>query len=101
MNNELVEAIQRLEALCASGVDLQERKMQLAVLVEQFRLQGLYNKSQQAEARNESDAADGTAESEQARKYLLPLGLANADTPLPELCRLAALKVMEAQNDGN
>ncbi|GHT31033.1 hypothetical protein FACS1894214_2000 [Planctomycetales bacterium] len=94
MNNELIDAIQKLESLCASGDDLAERKMQLAVLVEQFRLQGLYNAAKAVQSETECET-ERSAESEQARNYLEPLGLAQAGTPISELARLAALRIIE------
>ena len=44
------------------------------------------------------DAADDDAESEtlaEVRQHLEPLGLAPEGTPLPELARLAALRIVE------
>ena len=65
-------------------------KDQLAVLKEMIRL---LEKNPVPD-----DAADGGAESEtlaEVRQHLEPLGLADYGTPLPELARLAALKITE------
>lgn len=92
MQAELLDAVRKLESLCTSTEDLQERKMHLSVLVEQFRLLGLYSRTAQMENGQEKAEPEGE-ELDAVRHHLEPLGLAPPGTPLVELARLAALKI--------
>jgi len=92
LQHQFEQAITELRGLCDEDVDLAERKHRLGVRKELNKLHGLYTAWQR-----EMDAADDT-ESEtltEIRQHLEPLGLADYGTPLPELARLAALKITE------
>jgi len=93
LESEFEKALSELRRLCDEDVPLDERKHRLAVRKEMNRLHRLYVIQLEPD-----DAADGDAESEtlaEVRQHLEPLGLADAGTPLPELARLAALKITE------
>jgi len=84
------EAIEELRLLYEATVDVKDR---LAIRKEMNRLHRLYVIQLESD-----DAADDGAESEtlaEVRQHLEPLGLAPEGTPLPELARLAALKITE------
>jgi len=90
---EFDKALAELRELCDGDVAHDDAwKRRLAVRKEMNRLLGLYTIWQR-----EVDAADD-GESEtltEIRQHLEPLGLAPEGTPLPELARLAALKITE------
>ena len=84
------EASEELRLLYEATVDVKDR---LAIRKEMNRLHRLYVIQLESD-----DAAEDTAESEtlaEVRQHLEPLGLAPEGTPLPELARLAALKITE------
>ena len=90
---EFEAAIQALRELCDETVDLAERKHRLGVRKEMNRLYRLHEELKALAA----EVAD-TGESEtltEIRNHLEPLGLAPENTPVPELARLAALKITE------
>ena len=89
---EFEAAIQELRELCDETVDLAERKHRLNVRKEMNRVYGIGKMILAAEA----DADSGESETlDEIRAHLEPLGLAPEGTPLPELARLAALKLTE------
>jgi len=92
LKSEFEKALAELRQLCDEDVDLAERKHRLGVRKELNKLHGLYTAWQR-----DTEAADN-GESEtltEIRQHLEPLGLAPEGTPLPELARLAALKITE------
>ena len=94
LKTEFENALRELRQLCDEDVPLDERKHRLAVRKEMNRLYRLYD----ALLALEVEAADNGVESETLaaiREHLEPLGLAPEGTQLPELARLAALKIME------
>ena len=91
---EFENALRELRQLCDEDVPLDERKHRLAVRKEMNRLHRLYDVLLALDA----EAADDGGESETLaaiREHLEPLGLAPEGTQLPELARLAALKITE------
>ena len=91
LETEFEKALTETQRLCDEDVPLDERRHRLQVRRELNRLLRLYViQLDLATAEN--------AESEvlsEVRSHLEPLGLAEPDTPLPELARLAALKITE------
>ena len=93
LESEFEKALSELRRLCDEDVPLDERKHRLAVRKEMNRLHRLYVIQLESD-----DSADDGGESEtlaEVRQHLEPLGLAPEGTPLPELARLAALKITE------
>jgi len=91
LRNQFEQAIAELRDLCDEAVDLKERKHRLGVRKELNKLYRLYEKMTE-------EAAADTGEPEtlaEVRGHLEPLGLAPEGTPLPELARLAALRITE------
>ena len=91
---EFENAQRELRQLCDEDVPIDERKHRLAVRRELNKLHRLYDVLLAVE----EDASDDGGESEmlaEVRGHLEPLGLAPEGTPLPELARLAALKITE------
>jgi hypothetical protein len=84
-----LDALDRLQD--DENTDVQERKFQLATLKERFRLLKLYEIETEE---SEANAAE-SEELAEIRQYLEPLGLAAPGTPLPELARLAALRITQ------
>jgi hypothetical protein len=70
---------------------IQDTKTALAAQREINRLQDLG-----AAAHLAGQAGADAAELDEARRHLAPLALAPPDTPLPELCRLAVLRILAA-----
>ena len=92
LKSEFEKALSETQRLCEEDVPLDERKHRLQVRRELHRLLGLYV------IHLEMESTDDGAESEtltEVRSHLEPLGLAEPGTPLPELARLAALRITE------
>jgi hypothetical protein len=86
------EAIRRLEAMyqeARSIPDDKEAKTALAISKELHRLLGLYTAPEPAEESTGEQAALAAI-----RAHLEPLGLGPAGTPVEELARLEALKIL-------
>ena len=95
MTNKVKAALQDLDRLMDSDLPESERKVRLSVLKERLRIEGVYDLAKQT---TQDESADEREESEvlaQIRQHLEPLGLAPEGTALPELARLAALKITE------
>lgn len=88
---ELGTAIARLNDLYRRAVAIQDTKTALQIQREINKLLDLYDRPAPAAA---EDLPDG--EAELARRYLQGLGLGDDSTPLPELCRRAAAKILNA-----
>lgn len=90
------EAINKIDELQNEDISLIERKIRLAELKERFKLLRLYNKAEPlpetVETETESEESEELAV---VRQHLESLKLAPVGTPVSELARLAALKVME------
>jgi len=94
LKNEFENALRETRQLCDEDVPLDERKHRLNVRRDLNKLYRLYDVLLAVEL----DATDDGGESEilaAIREHLEPLGLAPEGTELPELARLAALKIME------
>ena len=92
LTQEFEQAIAELRELCDESVDLAERKHRLGIRKELNKLHRLYEKLTAIEAADDAGESETLAE---VRSHLEPLGLAPEGTPLPELARLAALKITE------
>jgi hypothetical protein len=91
MTTEKIQAaIRQLETL--RDLPLEERKVRLAELKEKFRLDGVYDAGTDSNATDTENSAV-SEELNAVRVHLEPLGLAPEGTPIPELARLAALKI--------
>jgi len=89
---EFEQAIRELRALCDEDVNLNERKHRLGVRKEMNRLYWLYEKLKELATAEPSEAESETLD--EIRNHLEPLGLAPEGTPVTELARLAALKIV-------
>lgn len=89
---ELGTAIARLNDLYRRAVAIQDTKTALAIQREINKLLDLYDKPTDTAATDITDS-----ENELARRYLANLGLGDESTPLPELCRRAAAKIIALQ----
>jgi hypothetical protein len=90
---EFERAIAELRELCNADLPLDERKHLLAVRKEMNRMYRLYTAVMElAEATDDGESETLT----EIRGHLEPLGLAEYGTPLPELARLAALRLLTA-----
>lgn len=87
---ELGTAIARLNDLYRRAVAIQDTKTALQIQREINKLLDLYDRPIPAETEDLNDAAAALA-----RRYLQGLGLGDDTTPLPELCRRAAAKLIE------
>ena len=92
LTSEFEQAIRELRELCDETVDLGERKHRLAVRKELNRMHRLYEQFLETEISGDSGESEIL---EEVRRHLEPLGLAEKDTPVTELARLAALKITE------
>ncbi|HOM18470.1 MAG TPA: hypothetical protein PLQ00_14160 [Thermoguttaceae bacterium] len=94
---ELGTAISRLNDLYRRAVAIQDTKTALQIQRELNKLLDLYDHPMAAEMEHVDTES-------LSRSYLQGLGLGDADTPLPELCRRAAMKLIEyetqKQKDG-
>ena len=92
--NEFDKALAELRQLCDENIPSDVRKDRIAIRREMNRLLGLYTILQKdaAEDRLTTEEADTLTE---IRGHLEPLGLAPEGTPLPELARLAALRITD------
>jgi hypothetical protein len=88
--NQFEKASEVLLELCDEAVDLAERKHRLGVRKELNKLYRLYDKLESQEI-----AGDESETLAAIRAHLEPLGLTPEGTPLPELARLAALRITE------
>jgi hypothetical protein len=90
MSDKVSAALQELKRLLESDLSVKDR---LAALRECFRIENVYELAKQTGA----ESADPTDNEELAaiRSHLVPLALAPEGTPLPELARLAALRITE------
>jgi hypothetical protein len=87
-------ALQDLERLLEPDLPDSERKSRLVVLKERFRIENVFELAKQMA--DDGQQADEESETlTEIRGHLEPLGLAPEGTPLPELARLAALKITE------
>jgi hypothetical protein len=93
MSDKIHAALRDLEQLSEQGLPETERKIRLAELKERFRIENVYELAKQTGSES-ADSADN-AELAAIRSHLEPLALAPEGTPLPELARLAALKITE------
>jgi hypothetical protein len=91
---ELEEALQELDDLCDPDIPIPERKMWLSARKEKSKTLRLYVKSLERETEAAAEDTE-SAELAEVREHLEPLDLAPEGTPLPELARLAALKIMQ------
>lgn len=89
---ELGTAIARLNDLYRRAVAIQDTKTALQIQRELNKLLDLYDRPLPGEA---GDVTDD--EKALARRYLEGLGLGDAETPLAELCRRAAARILEVQ----
>lgn len=89
---ELGTAIARLNDLYRRAVAIQDTKTALQIQREINRLLDLYDHPITSA---EADTMD--SEAALARRYLQGLGLGDDGTPLPELCRRAAAKILNAE----
>ena len=90
---ELGVAIHRLHELYRRAMATQDNRTALEAQKELNRLLGLYQRASTTEG-----GPTNSAEA-QARKYLEQVGLGDAKTPLPELCRRAALRIMNQHHE--
>jgi len=86
---ELGTAIARLNDLYRRAVAIQDTKTALQIQREINRLLDLYDRQMPAE--------DPAGTEFDARQYLIKLGLGDESTPLVELCRRAAARIIELQ----
>lgn len=86
---ELGTAIARLNDLYRRAVAIQDTKTALAIQRELNKLMDLYEKP------TPYDDTPEPSENNLAKQHLLALGLGDDQTPLPELCRRAAAKIIE------
>jgi hypothetical protein len=94
-SEELDEALQEVNRLLADlSLPAADRRSLLSVLQERHRLLDLYTWAKRVEQEDTAEQAEST-ELAEIRGHLEPLGLAPEGTPLPELARLAALKITE------
>lgn len=89
---ELGTAIARLNDLYRRAVAIQDTKTALQIQREINKLLDLYDRPLPTET-GETDETEQNL----ARRYLEGLGLGDAETPLAELCRRAAAKLLEVQ----
>jgi hypothetical protein len=87
---ELGTAIARLNDLYRRAVAIQDTKTALAIQRELNKLLDLYD-------RPVSESASTNDDETIAREYLIKLGLGDETTPLPELCRRAAARIIDLQ----
>jgi len=99
---EIGTAITRLNDVYSRALKVQDLKTALATQRELDKLMGLHADTRQAEP----DGANvDTGESESAktlaaaRRYLEPLGLTDLDTPVDELARLAAARIIALESE--
>jgi hypothetical protein len=90
--DKLRTALQALNQLLDPETPTEERKVQLAILKERFRIDGIYDLAKNGMPDDAERPED--AELAEIRGHLEPLGLAPEGTPLPELARLAALAIV-------
>jgi len=88
------EALTRLDDLYRRSVAIQDCKTALQAQREKDKLLNLYQAAPLYEDR--TSTAGEADDAALARQYLEPLDLAPEGTPLPELARLAAAKILDA-----
>lgn len=89
-------AITRLQDIYRRSLAVQDTKTALAAQRELAKLLDLYKPTKPAEAQT-AGSTDEAATIAAALRHLAPLGLAAEGAPLPELCRLAALKIIDLE----
>lgn len=90
-HEELGRAVRRINSLYGSSLKMQDTKTALACQKELNKLLSLYEPPGQQKATTESTE---NPEAVAIRSHLVPLQLAADSTPLTEVCRLAALKII-------
>jgi len=92
LKKKFEESIEYLLQLSDESVDRDERKLRLSIRREMNKMYRFH--LMQLESDDSADGAESETLSE-IRGHLEPLGLAPECTPLPELARLAALRITE------